>query len=443
MLWTLLWVAACAQSPEETLLERGMTAQRGGDLDAALAAYDACIEADAGAVRCRWERGWTHWTRGDWDAVVADWEAVAAAEPAFPELDRWLPQARRHQEAMAAWRLPDPSAPATVARPAPARTLRLRAVGDVMLGTTVPAGHQHPGGATAVLANVGALLADADLTFVNLEGPLCDGGTTDKCDDTEDPAACWAFRSPTGYARVLAAAGVDLASLANNHAGDFGDACRRETEATLTAAGIAWSGPPGTVAQTEVDGEPVAMIAFHTSPVANWALDLDGAARLVRAVSARHTWTIVSVHGGAEGAGALHVPTGPETYHGENRGDLRRFARAVVAAGADLVIGHGPHVPRGLELVDGRLVAYSLGNFATYGRFTLSGPNGVTAVLEATLDGDGALVSGRLIPVRQVGRGVPEPDPTAAVVGLVRTLSREDFGDAAPEIAADGTFAPR
>ncbi|MCA9573118.1 MAG: CapA family protein, partial [Myxococcales bacterium] len=298
-----------------------------------------------------------------------------------------------------------------------------------------------PDDGATLLAAVTPLLQDADLTFVNLEGPLCDGGTTRKC--RPDSEVCYAFRTPTRYGRHLQAAGVDLASTANNHAGDFGQTCREQTEATLDALGIAWSGPPGTIGTATAGPFRVALVAFHTSRSSNYVNDHAQAAELVAAAQATHDLVVVSFHGGAEGSGALHVPDEMELFHEEERGHLRAFARAVVAAGADVVIGHGPHVPRGMEIVDGHLVAYSLGNFATYGRFNLSGHLGTSLVLEVVLDDAGRLVQGRILPVRQRGRGVPEPDEEGRAIALVRSLSQEDFPTTAPVIAADGSFVPR
>ena len=66
----------------------------------------------------------------------------------------------------------------------------------------------------------------------------------------------------------------------------------------------------------------------------------------------------------------------------QNRGSVYRFAHEVVDAGADVVFGHGPHVTRALEFYRDRLICYSLGNFATYRRFNLSGPNGIAPIVK-------------------------------------------------------------
>lgn len=316
--------------------------------------------------------------------------------------------------------------------------LEMRAVGDVMMGTSFPAGYLPPGGGDGMFDGVLPLTVGADLVFANLEGPLCDSGTTNKCSPDGN---CYAFRTPTSYVDHLVEFGVNLASIANNHALDFGELCRDETIATLAAHDIPQSGAPGSIASTEARGLRVAMVAFHTARHSNYLNDHDGAAALVAEAAADHDIVIVSFHGGAEGAAALNVPDGPETFYGEDRGDLRRFSRAVIEAGADLVLGHGPHVPRALEIVNERLVAYSLGNFATYGRFSLSGPKGLSFVLDVSLDNAGRFVAGKLLPTKLVNGGYPVIDEAGASIPLVASLTRDDFPATGVHIADDGTLA--
>jgi hypothetical protein len=313
----------------------------------------------------------------------------------------------------------------------------LRAVGDVMMGTSFPAGYLPPENGDGMFDGVKPLVEGADLVFANLEGPLCDGGSTSKCSADGN---CYAFRTPTRYIEHLVDFGVDLASLANNHALDFGESCRGETIQTLDAHDIVHSGPPGSIATAEARGLRVAMVAFHTARHSNYLNDHESAAVLVSEAADDHDVVIVSFHGGAEGSQALHVPDGRETFYGEDRGDLRRFSRAVIAAGADLVLGHGPHVPRALEIVNGRLVAYSLGNFATYGRFSLAGPKGLSFVLDVSLDREGQFVSGKLLPTNLVRGGYPVIYEEGAAIPLVASLTDDDFPNSGVIIDADGTL---
>lgn len=318
------------------------------------------------------------------------------------------------------------------------RFLRIRAVGDVMLGTDFPSRHYlPPDSGPEPLFAVRDLLKDADLTFINLEAPLVDGGTTTKC--SSDSTSCYAFRIPTRYAHYLAEAGIDLVSIANNHARDFGEAGRQSTIRILDSLGMYWSGPAGTYASLEQNGLQIAFIAYHTADHSNHVNDEAEAAVFIRELADEHDIVIVSFHGGAEG-GAVNVPRDREFFLGENRGDLRFFAHTVIDAGADLVIGHGPHVPRGIEIYKGRLIAYSLGNFATYGRFGLRYPRNMAPILEVELAEDGRFVTGRIIAAHQVGGGVPEPDPEGGAIDLMRRLSLEDFPESEGLIDEDGTI---
>src|SRR5262249_13564696 len=134
-------------------------------------------------------------------------------------------------------------------------------------------------------------------------------------------------------------------------------------------------------------------------------------------------------------------PTGPETAFGEFRGDSRHFARVAIDAGADLVLGSGPHVLRGLELYQGRLIAYSLGNLAGYRNFSTAGLSGVSALLTATVDERGRFVGGHIDGLRLDAAGVPRRGGDAAA--LIRRLTQADFGGGGLRIAPGGRVSAR
>jgi hypothetical protein len=120
-----------------------------------------------------------------------------------------------------------------------------------------------------------------------------------------------------------------------------------------------------------------------------------------------------------------------EFAFGENRGRPRAFAHAVVRAGADLVLGSGPHVVRGIERYRGRLIAYSLGNFLGYHTLGTGGVLSLSGVLTVRLSKSGRAAGGRWWSVRLDSDGAPHLDRTGASARLVAGLSREDFGPAA------------
>ena len=147
------------------------------------------------------------------------------------------------------------------------------------------------------------------------------------------------------------------------------------------------------------------------------------------------------INAGAEGVDHQHVPSGPESYLEESRGDERRFAHALVAAGANLVVASGPHVLRGLQLFHDMPIAYSLGNFATAGHaLATEGILGESGIIVVTLGADGTLVSGRLLPI-QIAGGRPRRIYGASdVVRRVNALSRADFGASALLVARGDTL---
>jgi hypothetical protein len=151
---------------------------------------------------------------------------------------------------------------------------------------------------------------------------------------------------------------------------------------------------------------------------------------------------VVYMHAGAEGSSADHVTGEEETYVGEDRGNEKAFAHAAIDDGADLVIASGPHVLRGMEFYNGHLIAYSLGDFATYYDFSTSGTLDLSGILKVTLGPDGTFLSGQVISLLLDGPGRPSVDPSGAAAQFVNQLSNEDFGSAAATISSNGQIAP-
>ena len=320
------------------------------------------------------------------------------------------------------------------------QTLTISAVGDIMPSTAYPS--------SAYLSTIptdkfqhtlAGILGDSDIRFGNLEGTMAgDAPCLKAC---SNPSQCYAFNIPTHYADILKQSGFNLFSLANNHISDFGKPGRERTVDHLTHSGIACGGTlekPYDI--LTINGLQVGFAAFAPHQGVANLLNRDSAVRQVQKLSTLCDIVVVSMHGGAEGNGAEHVPRQEEVYLGENRGDLYAFSHAMVDAGADLIIGHGPHVVRGMELYKDRLIAYSLGNFFTWARFNLEGPKGVAPVLKATLATDGRFISGRILSFRQPYMGLPKPDPSLTAAKETARLSREDFPESPLHISEDGTL---
>lgn len=311
-------------------------------------------------------------------------------------------------------------------RSPPLPPITIAAVGDIMLGTDYPKNHLPDDDGVSFLAPATPVLEAADVTFGNLEGVLMDGGEPVK--SCKNPQACFLFRTPARYARHLKQAGFDVMSLANNHAVDFGELGRSETMRALASQDILHSGREGDIASWRVGGHRLAMIAFSPTKSSHSLLDIEIAAAHVAGLAAEHDIVLVSFHGGGEGPDALHIPFGEEFYLGEPRGDLVNFCHAVVDAGADLLIGHGPHVPRAMEIYNERLILYSLGNFATYYGISVEGRKGLAPIVTVTLDEKGRFLRGKVTSMVQRRPQGPLPDPSHHAYELMRTLTVEDFG---------------
>lgn len=326
----------------------------------------------------------------------------------------------------------------------PQTLITIAAVGDIMLGSPFPnESRMPPNDGADLLKPAQPILQSADIAFGNLEGPLADGGISSKCGTRR--ARCFAFRMPTRYARYLKEAGFDVLSLANNHAGDFGDQGRASTRQTLDQLGIKHAGSDASqFASTilEVKGKKIGFIAFAHNNVSLNVNDLKTASLAVANLKKSVDILVVSFHGGAEGADRQRVPKQTEIFLGEARGNLPLFARTVIDSGADLVLGHGPHVLRGMEIYKKRLIAYSLGNFLTYGWFKLEGPTAETMILEVTINEKGEFVKGKIHPFRLEGRGILKVDESKSAIKTIRYLSDLDFKDSAPKISDDGTILP-
>lgn len=309
------------------------------------------------------------------------------------------------------------------------------------MGTDYPKNHLPDDDGVGFLQAVTPTLASADITFGNLEGVLADGGEPGK--KCANPNACYLFRSPTRYAQHYRSAGFDVLSLANNHARDFGEEGRTSTMRALDAVGIYHSGREGEFASFTVKDLKIALLAYAVTVDSNLLHDYELAEQTVSEFAASHDIVIVTFHGGAEGASMMHVPFAEEEYFGEPRGDVAMFAHRMVDAGADLVLGHGPHVVRGMQRYKDRLIAYSLGNFATYYGISVDGAKGIAPILLTTLDGEGRFIEGRIVSTVQLRPDGPSIDEDSRALNLIRGLSDEDFGDSGLQFATDGRVLPQ
>lgn len=316
---------------------------------------------------------------------------------------------------------------------APKPDVKVTAVGDVMLARLL--GELLEQGKLAFpFAPVAHLLQNADLTIGNMESAL--GTLGQPVDKT------YAFRAPPEAAQSLALAGFDVMTLANNHAMDYGPEALLQAIDLLNAANVA---PVGAGANydaahrpylTEIDGLKLAVLGYvnvgmegsppyfvteswtatETTPGVAWANPEEIAAD-VTAVRDQTDLVIVILHGGLE-------------YVEQPAPEQIAAAYAAIDAGADIVIGHHPHILQGIEYYKDGVIVYSLGNFA----FQIDGDPD-TAVLNVWLDKDGVR-SLELIPAVVQESGQPrlatpeEADPIREwVYFLSKFLPVENLGN--------------
>ncbi len=316
--------------------------------------------------------------------------------------------------------------------------LTIIGVGDIMLGTHFPSEKYLPPGDDPFPLIEAAIpvLHSADVVFGNLEGSYLDEGELVKrCKDT---TKCYAFKTPVRYAHVLKDAGFRMFSVANNHIRDFGRAGMLSTSKVLDSLDIRYAGFVSRPYDTlTVKGKLVGLCAFSPNAGTVQITDIPGAEKIVRHLASFCDYVIVSFHGGAEGEKHQHITRETEEFYGENRGNVYEFAHKMVDAGADVVFGHGPHVARAVEVYGGRFIAYSLGNFCTYGRFNLRGANGLAPAIKVELDDEGNFVGAKIYSFRQDKVSGLYADPQNSVAKKIKDLTTYDFPELRDRLVID------
>jgi hypothetical protein len=330
------------------------------------------------------------------------------------------------------------------------RAVRVCSGGDVAIGTNLDTtwavqkrvrAFPDP---VALVTRLAPLFDGSDIALVNVEGAIGSGEARQKC--ARRSSLCFAIRQAPGTERAIRAfapMAQVVGNVANNHARDagapgFAETTRRLGEAGVHVAGADTLATP--IAVGEIDTVAVLGFGAWAEPSVH---DLDAVRRHVERAAERYGRVIVTMHIGAEGAAARHTPDSVERYAGEKRGNSVAFSRVASEAGASLVIGHGPHVLRGMEWSGRALVAHSLGNLLTYGPFTLSGYNGRAAVLCTTLQPDGSVTDATLLSTKQVQPGIASPDSLKLALNDLRELSATDFPVTGAIIGVDGSVTRR
>ena len=302
------------------------------------------------------------------------------------------------------------------------------AVGDIMPGTNYPDESYLPenDGEELISSMLKSILMSGDITCGNLEGCILDYG-----EKSERKKSKYLFRIPENLSSVLSDSGFDLLSIANNHAGDFGDAGRFNTWKVLDSLEIGYAGQlecPTCIIERE--GNKIGFIALapNRNCLSHW--DMQDVKRLIAELKKNCDLVVASMHYGGEGEEFLHLKNETEFYYGENRGNPVEIGHQLVDAGVDLVIGSGPHLPRAMECYMGKLIAYSLGNFLTWRRFNLSGEyRPLAPILRVNYDSQGNFHSGEIISCTQNYHQGVQLDNQKRAFKLIKSLTEDDFDD--------------
>lgn len=280
--------------------------------------------------------------------------------------------------------------PSRLAPALPSVMVTIAAGGDVNFGDSVAA-TLTANGLGYPFANVSHIFEEADLGFVNLECCISSGGSP-------VPGKEFCFRGPADSASALVEGGIDVVSLANNHSKDYGNSAFLDTLTHLQESGVAWCGAGKNAEEAyspavlEAKGKKVAFVAFNwvipdgwpataTNPGCATTTDTGRVASTIEEAGSEADYVVASFHWGIE------LATSPNEAQ-------RRLARLAVDSGADLVLGHHPHVVQGFELYNNRLIAYSLGNYVFSPPREISSK---TVTLVALLGPEG-LVQAKIVP---------------------------------------------
>ncbi|MES2266469.1 MAG: CapA family protein [Bacteroidota bacterium] len=332
-------------------------------------------------------------------------------------------------------------APDTVMASTPDSAITIAAVGDIMLGSSYPDSTFLPAdSAKASFKYALKHLQQADITFGNLEGVLLDTGAPVGY-KLRFQHKGYLFRMPVKYGGIFKDAGFNVLSVGNNHSNDFDRAGRRSTIKTLDSLGIHTAGFKSHPSKSFTkNGVKYGFCAFSPNGQTVSLLQIANAKSIISNLKANNDIVIVSFHGGGEGADYEHVPDTTEIFKGENRGNLRVFTHAAIDAGADVILGNGPHVARAMELYKKRIIAYSLGNFVTYKGVSVSGVCGLAPLLRIRINKKGEFLNGQIASYRQNHQTGLLPDTLNRAALRIKALTEADFTRPGLNISSAGAI---
>ena len=265
-------------------------------------------------------------------------------------------------------------------------------------------------------------LTQADLALGNLEGAITTHPTARK---PYIPGRSYAFRFPIDTAEVLKKANFHVMSIANNHSNDYGPIGFADTLQHLRAAGLEATGLKDSHVIRTVKGLRVGVIALAHYPAYNNVLDIEATARLVAQVRSQSDVVVLFYQLGGEGDSHALLSNDDVVFLGEQRGNARRFAQAMVKAGASALIGHGPHLVRAAECMEGVPVLHSIGNFVSSGGLSVNSLANVTVFTELLFDETGRFKAVRLTPATFDKNRLPMIDHSGRALNLINWFNRQ------------------
>ena len=317
-------------------------------------------------------------------------------------------------------------------------TITVVAVGDVMFGSIFPNRNSlaPQGKCEGVLDEVKSHF-NGDIVFCNMEGVLADS-LVSECKP-------FCFGMPSSFAECYQDAGFNLISVGNNHANDFRQYGRDNTTKVLTNYGFNWAGFASKPSCTfTINGIKYGFCAFAPNTAIAYLHNKALVSKTIKELRANCDIVIVSMHCGGEGVKYRHLTRQDDYYIEQNRGNAYQFAHDAIDNGADIVLGHGPHLTRAIEVYKGKFIAYSMGNFCTFPPIKIGGELGLAPIFKLKINAKtGDFISGEIISTYQIAeRKGPHIDPQNRVLKVIKELTNEDIYDNLPTITDDGKIFP-
>ena len=270
-------------------------------------------------------------------------------------------------------------------------------------------------------SGVSDYLKTADISFGNLEGVLTNIKVPRR---TAEEGKIYNFAFNPAFANLLKNSGFTMLNIANNHSHDYGTPGYDDTIKHLNKADLVPVGIKNDIKIKNVNNLKIGFVGFGFYSHQNSIQNEQETIRIIKEARNLSDYLIVSFHGGDEGPNAQWQDDKTEYFLEENRGNSVSFARTVIDAGADAVIGHGPHVLRSIECYKGKPIVYSLGNFMTIGGLSNHGPMGISMIFGVQLNHDGKVAQLEILPVYQTLHKLPWYDFNHQAIDFINKLAK-------------------